>query len=204
MVVYIPLVLRVRAFIEAWEYGWVGGGVLVCGGICCGDKSRWMCVSFGCVLGSLGCRGFSLGLFGGGVGVVWVGREVDGSRRVGFHAMHSRMLSCVEGTGFFVCLIWVRRLALGPRVWACGLSVAIWLVLGGVVGWLECGWAAARTSAVWGGSACVCVETGVGEVFDLGQEQLGVWVIRVWGYCVVWVRFPLCLVLWRWVGAWVL
>ena len=70
MEVRIPLVLRVRAVIAGWEYVLVGGAVLVCGRICCGGKSKWMCVSLGCVLGSLGCRGFSPGLFGGGIGAV--------------------------------------------------------------------------------------------------------------------------------------
>jgi len=205
MVVCIPLVLRVRAVIEGWEYGWVGGGVFIYGGICCGGKSRWMCVALGCVLGSLGCEGFSPGLFRGGVGVVWVGREVGGGRRVGFQALHYRMLSCGEGTGFFLCLIWVRLLALGPRVWTGSLSVAMWLVLGGVFGvagvWVGCG---KNLRRLRGGSACVCVERGVGKLFDLDLGRLGVWAIRVWGYCVVWVGFRLRLVLWRWVGAWVL
>ena len=62
------------------------------------------------------------------------------------------MLSCVEGTGFSVCLIWVLLLALGPRVWAGGLSVAVWFVLDGVVGvagvWVDCGKYLRR----WGGA----------------------------------------------------
>ena len=84
------------------------GVYLACGGICCGCRSRLMCVSLGCVLGGLGCRGVSLGLFGAGVGIAWVGREVGGDKRVGFHALHSRMLSCGKGAGFLFCLIWVR------------------------------------------------------------------------------------------------
>jgi len=100
MVVCIPLVLRVRAVIERWEYGWVGGGVFGCWGFCCVGRSRWMCVSFGCVLGGLGCRGFSPGLFGGEVGIAWVEREVGGDKRVGFHALHSTMLRCVKGARF--------------------------------------------------------------------------------------------------------
>jgi hypothetical protein len=35
-------------------------------------------------------------------------------RRVGFHALHCRMLSCVEVGGDFVCLVCVRLPALGP------------------------------------------------------------------------------------------
>ena len=67
-------------------------------------------------------------------GIVLVGREVGGEMRVGFHALHSRMLSCVEVAGFLVCLVWGRLFFLGPRVWAGGLSVAMCLVLLGVVG----------------------------------------------------------------------
>ena len=91
-------------------------------------------MSFGGVLVSLGCICFSPGSFGGGVGDVWKRRGVGGGRRVGFHALHCRMFSCVEGGGDFVCLVWVRLPALGPRLWAGGLSVAVWLVVVGVVG----------------------------------------------------------------------
>ena len=97
--VCILLVLAVRFIIEGWEYGWVGEDVLVCGGGCCGGKSRYTCVSLGCVLGSLGRRGFGSSVLGDGVGVVWERREVGGGRRVGFHDLHSRMLNGVEGSG---------------------------------------------------------------------------------------------------------
>ena len=72
-----------------------------------------------------------------------VRRAGGGGRRVGFHALHYRMLSCMEGIRGFVCLSWVRFPALCPRVWAGGLSVAVWLVVGGVAGmagvWAVCG-----------------------------------------------------------------
>ena len=57
-----------------------------------------------------------------------------GDRKVGFHALHSSMLSCVEGARFLVCLVWLRLRLLSPCVWAGGLSVAMRLVCGGIVG----------------------------------------------------------------------
>ena len=116
--------------------------VLGIGGGCCRVKSWWMRVSFGGVLGSLGCIDFRPESFAGGVGVVWEGRGVRGGRRVGFHALHCRMFSCVEGGGVFVSLVWVRLPALGARLWAGGFSVAVWMVVVGVVGmewvWVGC------------------------------------------------------------------
>ena len=75
-----------------------------------------------------------LGLYAGGVGIALVGREVGMERRVGFHALHSRMLSCIEVAWLFVSLVWGRLFFLGTCVWAGGLSVAMCLVLVGVVG----------------------------------------------------------------------
>jgi len=43
MVLCIPLVLRVRAVIEGWKYGWVGGGVLGCG-VFFAEVGRDVCV----------------------------------------------------------------------------------------------------------------------------------------------------------------
>jgi hypothetical protein len=185
----IPLVLRVRAVIEGWDYGWVGGSVLGYGFFCRG-RSRWMCVLLGCGLGGLGCRGFSPGLCGDGVGVPWAGKEVGGDWRVGFHALHSRMLSYVEGAKFLFRLIWVRIFFSSPRVWAGGLSVAMCFVLGGVdevAGvWVGCGSILCRLG---GRAGSVCGERGAGELFDLGLGCLEVWVCRVWGCYVVCVGF---------------
>ena len=145
--------------------------VLGFGGGRCGGKSWWMCVSFGGVLGSLGCIGFSPGPFGGGVGVVWEGRGVGGGRRVGFHSLHCRVFSRVEGGGDFVCLVWVRLPALGPRLWAGGLSVAVGLVVLGVVGmrwvWVGCVRVRCRSG---GSSEGVC---GVGDGVVLFGSGLG-------------------------------
>ena len=94
---------------------------------------------------------------------------MGGGKRVGFHASHSIMFSCVEGSGVFMCLIWVRLPAFGPRLWAGGLSVAVWLVVIGVVG---IGW-------VWVGCVRVrCRLGGASRVF-VGWGAVG--------YCLIWV-----------------
>ena len=156
MVVCIPLVLRVRTVIAGWEYAWVDGGVLGCVGFCCIGGSRWVCVSLWCVSDGLGYGRLGLGLYGVGVGIALVGIEVGGERRVGFHALHSRMLSCVEVAGFLVCLVWGCLFFLGPRVWAGGLSVAMCLILVGVVGvsgvWVGCCRVLRRL-----GGVCMCM-----------------------------------------------
>ncbi len=142
-------------------------------------------MSLGFVSRGLGCRRVSPGLYGGGVGIALVGMEVGGNKRIGLHALHSRMLSCVEVAGFLFCLIWVRLFFFIRRVWAGDFSVAMCLVLGGVVEvagvWVGCGKILRR----WGGSVCVCGERGVGDVLDLCLGRLGVWVCRVWGCCIV-------------------
>ena len=93
-----------------------------------------MCVSLRCVSSGLGCGRLGLGLYAGGAGIALVAREVGVKRRAGFHALHFRMLSCVEVAWFLVCLlVWGRLFYFGPCVWAGGLSVAIcvwfWWVL---------------------------------------------------------------------------
>jgi len=109
---------------------------------------------------------------------------VGGGRRVGFHALHHRMFSCVEGSGVFVCLDWVRLPTRGPRLWACGFSVAAWLVVVGLVGmawvWVGCGRDLCRFGE---GSEGVGGEGGSEELFGLGLGRLSVW--RMWGWGVM-------------------
>ena len=81
----------------------------------------------------------------------------------------------MEGTGFFLRLFWVRLLAMGPRVWAGGLSVAMWFVLGGDVGVAGVSVGCYKNlRLLGGGSSCVCGERGMGELFVLGLGRLGV------------------------------
>ena len=91
-------------------------------------------MSLRCVSSGLGCGKLGLGLYAGGVGITLVEREFGVERKVGVHALHSRMLSCVEVAWFLVCLVWGRLFFLGLCVWAGGLSGAMCLVLVGVVG----------------------------------------------------------------------
>ena len=81
----------------------------------------------------MGCGGCGSVLCVFGVDLAWVVGAGGGNIEVGFHALHSSVLSCVEGVRFLVCLIWVSLRLLIPCVWADGLSVAVRLVCGVIV-----------------------------------------------------------------------
>ena len=84
-------------------------------------------------VGWFGLWGYSSVLCVFGVDFSWDVGDGGGNNKVVFHALHSSMLSCVEGVRFFVCLIWLRLRFLSPCVWAGGLSVAMYLC-GDIVG----------------------------------------------------------------------
>ena len=81
----------------------------------------------------MGCGGCSSVLCVFGVDFSWVVGDGGGNSKVGFHALQSIMLSCVEGVKFLVCLIWLRLRFLSPCVWAGVLSAAMRLC-GDIVG----------------------------------------------------------------------
>ena len=64
-----------------------------------------MFVSLWCVSTGLGCGRLGLGLDAGGVGIELVGRGVGVERMVGFHALHSRVWSCIEVACCLVSLV---------------------------------------------------------------------------------------------------
>ena len=82
----------------------------------------------------MGCGGCGSVLCVFGVDFSWVVGNRGGDSKVGFHALNSSMLSCVEGVRFLVSLIWLRLRLLNPCVWAGGLSVAMRLVCGDIIG----------------------------------------------------------------------